>query len=229
MDIHVLANIDRQILYWTNGSDSIFLDKLMLALTSGYTWIPLYLALIYLVIKNNETMGQIFLIIGCAILCVVLAGGVDDYIVKPLVRRDRPLNSLDYKQMIDTVEGVKCSGYSFFSAHAANTCSLAVFFILLVRNRLLSCTLLLWTLVNGYTRLYLGVHYPSDVLVGFVWGAFIGVTCYALCRYVYFKISPHIHYVSTQYTSTGYGLDDINIVLNIMAFTLCYVIFRAIL
>ena len=71
-----MLEIDRQLLLLLNGSDSVFFDKLIMALTSGFTWIPLYLALLYVVVKNNETTAQILLIIGCAVLCIVLADGV---------------------------------------------------------------------------------------------------------------------------------------------------------
>ncbi len=59
MDIHALLDLDRELLYWLNGSDSLFLDGVITALTSGFTWIPLYISLLYLIIKNNETMSQI--------------------------------------------------------------------------------------------------------------------------------------------------------------------------
>ena len=87
-----MLEIDRQLLLLLNGSDSVFFDKLMMALTSGFTWIPLYLALLYVVVKNNETTAQILLIIGCAVLCIVLADGVADFLAKPYFQRWRPSN-----------------------------------------------------------------------------------------------------------------------------------------
>lgn len=88
----MIENIDIALLEFLNGSASSFLDALMLTLTSGYTWIPLYVALLYLVINNSETMSHIILVVGCVLLCVVLSGGICDYIVKPLVGRIRPIN-----------------------------------------------------------------------------------------------------------------------------------------
>ena len=85
-----LAALDRLILEGLNGSDSVLVDRLAMLLTSGLTWIPLYLALLYLVIKNNETMAQILLVVCCAGLCLLLAGSIDGGIVKPLVARPRP-------------------------------------------------------------------------------------------------------------------------------------------
>ena len=68
-----LISLDQQLLLWFNGSDSLFIDSMAMTLTSKWTWIPLYLSLFYLVLKNNESMRQILLIIGCAALCVVMA------------------------------------------------------------------------------------------------------------------------------------------------------------
>lgn len=91
MDFNGLLDIDRAILLFFNGSESLFLDGVVVSLTNGLTWIPLYMALLFLVIKNNENMAQIMLAIGCAFLCVFLADGMTDGIIKPWVGRLRPL------------------------------------------------------------------------------------------------------------------------------------------
>ena len=80
-------NIDQDLLFLFNGSPSLFVDNLALTLTSGLTWIPLYLSLLYVVIKNNDTMKQILLAIACVMLCVIISDGVADFIIKPLVAR----------------------------------------------------------------------------------------------------------------------------------------------
>ncbi|MGI6222850.1 MAG: phosphatase PAP2 family protein [Prevotella sp.] len=196
------------------------MDQLMVALTSGFTWIPLYLALICMVVKNNETMPQIVLAIGASVLCVVLADVMADLIMKPLLGRFRPSNDPSIKYAVHVVNGIRGGEYGFFSAHAANTMSLAVFLALLVRNRTLSITLIVWSLVNCYTRMYLGLHYPLDILCGLLWGISVGLIVYWFFYLkIYRRISTKITYVSTQYTSTGYSLLDIYMVLNILALT----------
>lgn len=217
-----------QVLSLFNGSDNVLLDQVAQILTSGLTWIPLYVMLFIIVIRNNETMSQIALIVGCSLLCVLLSDGLVDGIIKPLAERCRPGSDPMWKYSVQVVDGLRLKSFSFCSAHAANTMSIAVFFALLVRSRLLSLTLVLWSLVNCWTRLYLGVHYPSDILCGLLLGIVVGGLVYLFCYKMYLRISPRLNYISNQYTSTGYDYDDIDMVMVIMVLTLVYVLVRGV-
>lgn len=178
-----IIHLDKQLLLMLNGSDSVFLDSVIMTLTTAQTWIPLYLALLYVVWKTNRNAREILFVLLAGGLCVLLAGAVDDEIVKPLVARWRPTHDPEIGSLIDTVNGYRGGNYGFFSAHAANTFSIAVFFSLLMRHRLFVCFMVGWSLVNCYTRLYLGVHYPGDITVGLLWGGFVGWLVYRLyCR-----------------------------------------------
>ncbi len=218
--------MDRSILEFFNGSNSLFVDGLAVTLTTWTTWIPLYLSLLYIVIKNND-FRQIILVVSCIVLALVLSDVMADLIVKPLVGRLRP--SLDPKIMnsINIVDGLRGSGYSFFSAHASNTFCVAMFFSLLVRSRTFIIAIVLWSIVNCWTRLYLGVHYPSDILVGLIWGAISGGIAYIVYYKLYLRISSGFNYISSKYTSTGYNREDIDIVLLVIVLTLIYVVIRA--
>ena len=227
LDIQTFLANDRLVLSWFNGSNSVFLDGWMSALTSGFTWLALYASLFYLVVKNNETMGQIMLVVGCALACVGLADIMADVIVKPLVERWRPSNDPIFKYDVSVVEGYRGTSYGFFSAHAANTFSLALFFCMLVRSRVLSVALVLWSFVNCYTRMYLGLHYPSDIVCGLLWGSVCAIGVY----YFYLRVSRRMfgedNYVSTQYTSTGYRLCDVYIVVFVLVSTFLITLFKA--
>ena len=219
-----INDIDQYLLLLLNGSDSLFLNRLMIFLTTGMTWIPLYLALLYMVVKNNETMGQILLAAGCAIGAVLLTASVDNLLVKPLVARPRPCNEVAIKYMVDVVYRLSDRDFSFFSAHAANTSSLAVFFILLVRHKLFTIAMIAWSLVNCYTRLYLGFHYPSDILCGLLFGSLVGFVAYLVYLRIFNKISPESNFVSSHYTKTGYAISDIDVVLSVLVYILLFCI-----
>ena len=229
MDFSKIQDMDMQVLSIFNGSDNIMLDQMVQILTSGLTWIPLYVMLFFVVMRNNETMGQIALVVGSAIFCVLFADGLVDGIIKQLAERWRPSNDPTFKYMVQVVDDVRPKGYSFCSAHAANTMSLAVFFSLLIRSKLLTITLVIWSLINCWTRLYLGVHYPSDILCGMIIGIIVGILVYLLYYKIYLRISPKINYISNQYTSTGYDHDDIDKVMVILMFTLVYVVTRSVI
>lgn len=227
MDFSTIQNIDFQVLQWFNGSNNVILDQLALVLTSGFTWIPLYVVLFIVVMRNNETMMQIGLVVGGALLCILFADGFSDGIIKPLAERWRPSNDPLVKYSVQVVDNLRMKDYGFCSAHAANTMSIAVFFSLLVRSRMLTITMIVWSLVNCWTRLYLGVHYPLDIATGLLLGSVVGFLVYLLYHRMYRRISPEIKYISNQYTSTGYDHDDIDMIMTVLMLVLVYVVIRA--
>ncbi|HCC88329.1 MAG TPA: hypothetical protein DEQ17_09220 [Prevotella sp.] len=223
MMLENILSADLSLLRFFNSGNSVYFDALVPMLTSGLTWIPLYLALFYLVVKNHETMAQIGLVVGAAMLCVVLAGGVGDFIVKPMVGRLRPCNDPMVKTQLNLIVGTLSDSYSFFSSHAANTFSLAMFFSLLVRDRLFAIVMFLWALLNCWTRLYLGVHYPSDILCGMLYGSFVGTLVYLAFYKLFYKFNIKFQYISSQYTASGYAKADIDMVVATLVLTIAVV------
>ena len=170
----LIEQYDKQLLLAVNGSDSLYLDRVVRTLTNALTWVPFYISLLWLVIRTSETMRRVLYVLLGAAICVTLAGMVDDLIVKPTVARWRPTHDPEIGMLVDIVDGYRGGRYGFFSAHAANTFSIAVFFCWLVRSRVLSVAAVIWSLINCWTRLYLGVHFPGDILVGLLWGGLVG-------------------------------------------------------
>ena len=227
MDWSALIELDKQLLLWFNGSDSLFLDGIAKTLTTASTWIPMYLGLFYMVLKNNDNFQRVLLILAAAGLCVFFAGSLNDLIVKPEVARWRPARDTEIAMMVDVVNDYRGGRYGFFSSHAANTFSLAIFFALLVRSKALTIAMVIWSLVNCWTRLYLGVHYPGDILCGLLWGGLVGIAIWYLHQYIRKRIGNTLGYISTQYTTTGYLLSDVNVVISIMVLTLLYAIIKS--
>lgn len=227
MDWNTLIELDKQLLLAINGSDSLFLDGFVKTLTTAATWIPLYLSLFYLVLKNNDNVKKIALIVACAGLCVFLAGSLNDLFVKPSVARWRPTHDPEIGMLVDVVNGYRGGNYGFFSSHASNTFSIAVFFSLLVRNHVLSFFLISWSLLNCWTRMYLGVHYPGDILVGLLWGGIVGTSMFLLYQKIDRRYTSSRASISERYTVTGYLQSDGDIVITVFVLTLIYAALRA--
>ena len=212
-----LTWIDRMWFEAWNGSSSLLMDRLMLDVTTWWVWIPLYLALIMLIIQNNETIHGIGIIIGTALLCFAMTEISADVIIKPLVGRLRPCQDPAVDAII--VNGYRPTGFSFLSAHAANTFGIFVFISQLIKSRSLTFSLLSWTLINCLSRIYLGAHYPFDVLCGIACGALMGWISYQILQQAMKHIIPRTRYVSHTVTSSGYASADVNKVIAILMLT----------
>jgi undecaprenyl-diphosphatase len=222
-----LIQFDKQLLLMLNGSDSTFIDGVALTLTKAGTWVPLYVSLLYVVVKNNINWRTIVLILASAGLCVLLAGTIDDEIVKPLVARWRPTHDPQIGSLVDVVNGYRGGNYGFFSAHASNTFSIALFFSLLVRHRWFTVGMVIYSLTNCWTRMYLGVHYPGDITVGLLWGTIVALSVFALFRYVNGRWVGNHTYSSFRTTSSGYKHSTLLVPLIVLALTFAYAFIRA--
>ena len=126
MNLSSLLEYDKTLLLFFNNPNNMFLDHVVLVFTSGYTWIPLYISLLYLVVKNNERWGRILLIMGTMALCMLVSNVGNGSFVKPYVARLRPSSDPLLAHSISLVRGYTPEGFSFFSAHACNAFSVAV-------------------------------------------------------------------------------------------------------
>jgi undecaprenyl-diphosphatase len=183
--------LDQQLFLFLNSLHSPFFDQVMHAISGKIIWVPLYLAiLIYLGIKFKRK----FIII---ILFIIVAATLTDQIsvlIKNSVQRLRPCHEPALEGLVHLFNG-ECGGlYSFVSSHAANSFDVALLSLLFIRKRWFTISIILWALVVGYSRVYLGVHYPGDVICGSVQGAFIGWSIYKLYVRTDKKILVHQKY-----------------------------------
>lgn len=174
-----LLPAERDLFFALNGSDSIFWDHVMWAISGRFIWIPLFLFLIFLFFyKTPRKEGMLMLLF--FIVLFVLCDQVSSSVFKPVFHRFRPTHHPDFENLVDIVNGYRGGLYGFISGHATNSFGLAVFIALVFRNRLVTLVTLFWAAVNSYSRIYLGVHFVSDIVAGAIVGTLIAVLLYEI-------------------------------------------------
>jgi undecaprenyl-diphosphatase len=175
-----LIELDRSCFHLINQSGTPFWDSLMLFATHKLSWIPLYLILIFFIVKEKgQESIWILATIGLVIACCDL-GSV--HLFKNTFQRLRPCHFFDSVRLV--TEG--CGGqYGFVSSHASNVFGLAIVIGKLMNKKYLFLALFFWASIVSYSRVYVGVHYPLDILGGMIWGTFVAlifVSIYKLIR-----------------------------------------------
>ena len=176
-----LIEFDHQLLLALNGSDSVWLDQVMMYVTRTATWIPLILALLVVLLRLRPWREVLLAVVGLA-LVVLLCDQFASSLCKPLFERYRPSHEPQLLGLVDLVGGRRGGLYGFISSHAANTFGAFMFVTLYLRRfikrRLLvvlsSASVFLWACLSSYSRIYLGLHYPGDILFGSLSGLLIG-------------------------------------------------------
>lgn len=160
-----LENIDRSLFLKLNGFHNEVLDTIIPVLTYFPSWTPVFLLLLFFLVRKYKKRSSLLLLI---LPLMILCSDQGSNIVKKSVKRFRPTHNTEIGSMVHTVDGYKGGQYGFVSGHAANSFALATIIILLLptMNRWLKITCIFWALLICYTRIYLGVHYPSDLFVG---------------------------------------------------------------
>lgn len=193
MMLEEILNIDTEILLAINQWHAPWADTLMWIISAKITWIPLYLLLIGLLVwryrkPSASTVKWLQKIPVCIVLVLVIcmAVGAADFIasgiLKDLVARPRPTRVPELEGVLHLVNDYRSGQYGFVSSHAANTMACGLLFSLIWKNKIATCGLMLWVAANCYSRMYLGVHYPTDILGGLIVGSLVAVVAYLLLR-----------------------------------------------
>ena len=177
--IEWLKEIEQNVLLAINGAHTPFLDELMWLVSDKFIWFPFYLLLfVFVYIKYSLKHALWFTLFGFA--AVALADSTANFVFKHTIMRYRPSHHLTLGEQlryheIKPGDFYKGGQYGFISGHATNSFVIAVMFILQLRPKMKYITpiLLFWALIVSYSRMYLGVHYPTDIIGGAIWGSSI--------------------------------------------------------
>lgn len=180
---------ERDAFFALNGSDSAFLDRFMWIFTGKAVWLPLaFLILLVLIYKKN--WRESLLILLAIVLVVTLCDQFASHVCKPVFTRFRPTHHPDFMDQVKTVFGYRGGLYGFISSHAANAFGFATLMALIMRDKLFGWTIFFWAALTAYTRVYLGVHFISDIVPGAISGVFFGYLVYKLYSFSRSKLLP---------------------------------------
>lgn len=185
-------NLDHQLFLFLNGLHVGWLDPVMAFISSEMGWIPFYAVLVYLVFKKYQWKG-LWIILGIAVL-ITCSDQLSAHVFKPVFQRLRPCHDPSIQDLVYLPYG-HCGGqYGFVSSHAANTFALAslIFMTLRQHYRKIGLVMFPWAILVSYSRIYMGVHFPGDVICGAAVGMMLGfgigyLTTYFLTRFYYLR------------------------------------------
>lgn len=172
----MLERLDTSLFLFLNSLHTNFLDKLMWLLSDKLIWLPLYMAIMIIIIYSQK--NRALFIIPILILAVVISDQVSVHLFKEVFQRLRPCHDPSLEDLVHIVNG-KCGGkYGFVSSHAANTFGLAMLSSSILKRKWYTIMIIVWATLVSYSRIYLGVHYPGDILGGALLGILTGYGLY---------------------------------------------------
>ena len=170
---------ERDAFFLLNGSDSAYLDHFMWLYSGKVVWLPLAVFILVTLGYKKNWKEWLFIILAI-VLTITLCDQFASHVCKPIFTRFRPTHHPDFMEQVKVVFGYRGGKYGFISSHAANAFGFATMMALIFRNRLFSFTIFFWAILTAYTRIYLGVHFITDILPGALSGMFFGAVVYLI-------------------------------------------------
>ena len=222
-----ILEYERALFLKLNGAHSMFGDQFMWLFSGFSVWIPVAVCfLVILLYTNRKRWKETLLIVAAIVLVIVFTDQFSSGLCKPFFARFRPTHHPDFMNDVCTVFNYRGGPYGFISSHAANGFGFATLTSLIFKNRYYTILLLSWAIVSAYSRIYLGVHFISDIIPGMITGIFFGWAVYQMFVYAHKKLSLY-HAVSLH--ETPYPNQGLSLFLTFMIVTVVLIVIAGIL
>ena len=184
-----ILDYERDLFLLLNSFHSSFGDQFMWLFSGKIAWIPVsVLFIVILLYKNRSRWKEILLIFAAIALVITLCDQFASGFCKPFFMRFRPTHHPDFMDEVSTIFGYRGGKYGFISSHAANAFGFAILTSLIFKYRFYSVMIYIWATVNSYSRIYLGVHFISDIVAGIIAGIIFGLIAYKVYQLAKRKI-----------------------------------------
>lgn len=209
--IEYLDELDANALLAINGLNDAFQDMFWWMVSAKWASLLLLLALLWILLHQNRRHA--LLVLAMLVLAIVLADQISSGLIKQMVERLRPSHDPQLESMVRVINGYRGGMYGFVSSHAANSFAAVMLLSLIMRHRAVTISLLVWSLMQCYSRLYLGVHYPGDILGGMMVGAVVGWLLWRLMCW----IQHRWHIPECFYTRSDALLLSVSLAITVVA------------
>lgn len=198
---------EENLFFLVNGANSYFLDNSMWLFSDLKIWMPIALVLTINIVYKTSWRKWLPVLLAITIV-FVLCDQFSSHLIKPLFERPRPTHYPGIMESVRTLNGYTGGRYGFISGHATNAFGFAMFTLLLFKNKYYTTVILIWAALISISRVYLGVHFISDITAGAISGVVLGTLVYKLYQLTGNKI---VQYSQQNTTTTNYPTVQINL------------------
>jgi len=196
--IDILQNADISLMLWLNSFHNSFWDILMSLITDKWAWVPMYAAILYVLFVKYGFKITLLFVVSLFLVNFAFSDYMCGSILRSFIHRPRPSNAdSPIYNLVHIVNNYRGGHYGFPSCHASNSFALATMVYLFFRDRKLTFFIYVWAFIHSYSRIYLGVHYPGDILVGAMIGILGAIAIYSgFNHFLHFKTKDSFKHIN---------------------------------
>lgn len=224
MTIETLQQLDNELFIWFNSSHSPFRDVMMMFFTRVEFWIPFYILVAYQIFKSKSKEAWWWLI-GLSLM-ILFGNLISTYLFKDILQRLRPSHEPALNGIVNLVKGYAGDKFGFVSSHATAVFAFAIYTSKLFKNHIYTLFITFWSFLIVYTRLYLGLHYPGDILGGMLLGLGVGFFFFRMTRWWVSRLYPQKQFARYKQVLENSGVGMLIGVVTLEMVTICFVILK---